>query len=90
MADPAPLSVNGSAQDDIDYFVSWIIDHCCESTETLSHGDLRGLSYERSETEVDLGNPPTRRRQSVSDGLEQIVKCLGCHRNDTELWVRRK
>ncbi|KAF9274395.1 hypothetical protein BGZ68_000723 [Mortierella alpina] len=87
MADPAPLSVNGSAQDDIDYFVSWIIDHCCGSTEVPSHGDLRGLSYERSETEVDLGNPPTRRRQSVSDGLEQIVKCLGCHRNDTELWL---
>ncbi|KAF9935596.1 hypothetical protein BGZ67_003272 [Mortierella alpina] len=88
MSDPAPmLSVIGTAQDDIDYFVSWIVDHCCEKMEVLSHGDLADPSDERGVSEVEFVSPPIRRRQSIPNGLEQIVKCLGCHRNDTELWL---
>ncbi|CAO3564945.1 unnamed protein product [Mortierella alpina] len=89
MSDSAPLMpVSGNAQDDIDYFVSWIVDHCCEEMDLSSDGDLAGPSCStRGVSEVDVGSHPQRRRRSISNGLEQIVKCLGCHRNDTELWL---
>lgn len=103
--------------ENVDYFVSWIVDHCCEDDkvgresrtkdreqnskqEQQSHesvDDLAGvLLPERDEQEApDQVAAPrrwSRRRDtslkiSTASGLDQIVKCLGCHRAESELWV---
>lgn len=89
-----PLSVmtdgpgNETTSDDVDYFVSWIADHCCAETKVE---DGCASPTEASSSPVVPGYP--RRRSSISTdskGLDQIVQCLGCHRDDDELWVSPK
>ncbi|KAF9288555.1 hypothetical protein BGZ74_000903, partial [Mortierella antarctica] len=86
-----PLSVmtdgpgNETTSDDVDYFVSWIADHCCAETKVE---DGCASPTEASSSPVVPGYP--RRRSSISTdskGLDQIVQCLGCHRDDDELWL---
>ncbi|KAG0091121.1 hypothetical protein BGZ92_001421, partial [Podila epicladia] len=76
---------NETTSDDVDYFVSWIADHCCAETK-LEEGYVSPT--EVSSSPVVPGYP--RRRSSISTdskGLDQIVQCLGCHRDDDELWL---
>lgn len=87
-----PLSVmtdgpgNETTSDDVDYFVSWIADNCCAETK-VENGCASPTDAASSSPAVP-GYP--RRRSSISTdskGLDQIVQCLGCHRDDNELWV---
>ncbi|KAF9194631.1 hypothetical protein BGZ50_005994 [Haplosporangium sp. Z 11] len=69
----------GRARDeDVDYFVSWIVDHCCEAARSTQGASSNGIEDE-CRVEGDC--------VGVASGLQQIVKCLGCYRNDSELWL---
>jgi len=131
--------VNGSGNerqlldDHVDYFVSWIVDHCCEEDQVGRETASLGLDHEATheyqqqplldsigdpestlpEAEVNEEdelhrlsiNPDSAISQSPTmtmvtrrglrgkditgkvSGFDQIVKCLGCHRTESELWV---
>ncbi|KAG0272290.1 Serine/threonine-protein kinase 3, partial [Linnemannia exigua] len=86
-------------QEEIDYFVSWIVDHYDDHKDSLVP-PIREEPYVSpfdnsdhfASNDGQIGNPHTpQRRMSASDeftrGLNQVVKSLGCHRNNTELWI---
>ncbi|KAF8952405.1 hypothetical protein BGZ52_006304, partial [Haplosporangium bisporale] len=80
-----PLSVmtdgpgNETTSDDVDYFITWIADHCCAETRIEDSGPI--------EAPVIVPGYPRRSSISTAKGLNQIVQCLGCHRDDDELWL---
>ncbi|KAF9413544.1 hypothetical protein BGZ94_000685, partial [Podila epigama] len=115
-----PLSVmtdgpNGNEatlEQDVDYFVSWIADHCCTEAKDDEEREISASNSSSSGSGHDgvtdsiivqeangedgilasLHYYPRRRRSignqgSDTKGLDQLVKCLGCHRDANELWL---
>jgi hypothetical protein len=89
-------------QEEIDYFVSWIVDHYGDHNESLvipvsEESALNDNDNDNSDNSSGANHGPIelprvqQRRPPVNKentrGLEQMVKSLGCFRNDTELWV---
>ncbi|KAG0272709.1 hypothetical protein BGZ96_005224, partial [Linnemannia gamsii] len=96
-------------QEEIDYFVSWIVDHYGDHNESLVlpiNEESSNFAFNENNTinntnindsnSSDVSHGPImfprvqQRRSSINKentrGLEQMVKSLGCFRNDTELW----
>ncbi|KAF9915664.1 Serine/threonine-protein kinase 3, partial [Linnemannia zychae] len=88
-------------QEEIDYFVSCIVDHYSDQQKDslltkAVRDDLTPVgseSHEYNPIADGFIEPPffQQRRKSTSSettrGLDQVVKSLGCLRNDTELWI---
>ncbi|KAG0267723.1 hypothetical protein BG011_000035 [Mortierella polycephala] len=72
------LGFGRAIDEDVDYFVSWIVDHCCEAARDTQGASSNGIKDECCIEDDYIG---------AASGLQQIVKCLGCYRNDTELWL---
>ncbi|KAF8940671.1 hypothetical protein BGZ47_007672 [Haplosporangium gracile] len=87
-------------QEEIDYFVSWIVDHYGDRNASFvnptrddsafafndndSVSDNDSSSINQGSTDVQQRRPSFNKENTR--GLKQVVKSLGCLRNDTELW----
>ncbi|KAG0333366.1 hypothetical protein BG004_000881, partial [Podila humilis] len=97
---------NETTSEDVDYFVSWIADHCCAETSSKkneaqeTNNSSKAIAVDEapssSTTAAACPSPaqsmpvhPRRLSNSTIDakGLDQIVKCFGCHRDESELWL---
>ncbi|KAG9063423.1 hypothetical protein KI688_004306 [Linnemannia hyalina] len=108
---------NEVPQEEIDYFVSWIVDHYGDRNTSFanpiheeytiafnnndhgSNGNSNGNgsddNNDNARLSVNYGpneNPHVQQRRSSftkenPSGLNQVVKSLGFHRNDAELWI---
>ncbi|KAF9154856.1 hypothetical protein BG015_011801 [Linnemannia schmuckeri] len=88
-------------QEEIDYFVSWIVDHYGDRNESFVNPTQEESDFAFNDNDSDSDsssinqgsteNPRVQRRPSFNKettrGLSQVVKSLGCLRNDTELWI---